>query len=32
MPTGFALTEEPDGGLPQPTGQPILVGLLGRAG
>ena len=32
MPTGIALTEEPDGGLPQPTGQPILVGLLGRAG
>jgi|SRR5688572_16259303 anti-sigma-K factor RskA len=32
MPTGFALTEEPDGGLPQPTGQPILVGLLGRPG
>ena len=31
-PTGIALTEEPDGGLPQPTGQPILVGLLGRAG
>ena len=32
MPTGIALTEEPEGGLPQPTGQPILVGLLGRAG
>ena len=29
MPTGIALTEEPAGGLPQPTGQPILVGLLG---
>jgi anti-sigma-K factor RskA len=32
VPTGIALTEEPDGGLPQPTGQPILVGLLTRAG
>ena len=32
MPTGIALTEEPDGGLPQPTGQPILVGLLARTG
>jgi hypothetical protein len=32
MPTGIALTEEPGGGLPQPTGQPILVGLLSRAG
>jgi len=32
MPTGIALTEEPEGGLPQPTGQPILVGLLGRTG
>lgn len=32
VPTGIALTEEPDGGLPQPTGQPILVGLLSRAG
>ena len=32
MPTGIALTEEPDGGLPQPTGQPILVGLLSNAG
>ena len=32
VPTGIALTEEPEGGLPQPTGQPILVGLLGRAG
>lgn len=31
-PTGIALTEEPAGGLPQPTGQPILVGLLSQAG
>jgi anti-sigma-K factor RskA len=32
MPTGIALTEEPEGGLPQPTGMPILVGLLAQAG
>lgn len=32
VPVGIALTEEPDGGLPQPTGQPILVGLLSQAG
>jgi anti-sigma-K factor RskA len=32
MPTGIALTEEPAGGLPQPTGMPILVGLLAQAG
>ncbi len=31
-PTGIALSEEPAGGVPQPTGQLVLVGLLARAG
>ena len=30
-PIGFALTEEAEGGAPQPTTQPILVGLMASA-
>jgi hypothetical protein len=32
MATGFALSEEPEGGVPAPTGMIYLVGKLASAG